>query len=398
MRKKNPFENETRVKVKSIRTRPIFWISIAFFILLTTAALAQKSTVVTDAGEIKVETLVEGLDHPWGMAFLPDNRLLVTERAGTLRILDTNNNLSEPLGGTPEVFSEGQGGMLDVALHPDFEENQLVYLSYAQPGEGKTATTALGRGKLQDNQISDFEVLFRMEPAVEGPNHFGGRIVFTPDGYLYLTLAERFKFEPAQDLSSHLGTIVRLNQDGSVPQDNPYVGDANAKEAIWSYGHRNIESAALHPETGDLWVAEMGPMGGDELNRPQPKHNYGWPVVSWGDNYDGSEIPDPQPNSEFAESVIHWTPTISPSGMIFYTGETFPEWKNSMMIGGLTSTGIVRVQTDGTGAEEVERIPLNLRIRDVEQAPDGTIYTLTDEDNGKVLQLKPLNSRSRPMD
>jgi glucose/arabinose dehydrogenase len=176
------------------------------------------------------------------------------------------------------------------------------------------------------------------------------------------------------------------------------VGDANAKEAIWSYGHRNIESAALHPETGDLWIAEMGPMGGDELNRPQPKHNYGWPVVSWGDNYDGSEIPDPQPNSEFAESVIHWTPTISPSGMIFYTGETFPEWKNSMMIGGLTSTGIVRVQTDGTGAEEVERIPLNLRIRDVEQAPDGTIYTLTDEDNGKVLQLKPLNSRSRPMD
>lgn len=398
MRKKNPFENKAQVKVESIKTRPILWISIAFFILLSTAALAQKSTVVTDAGEIKVETLVEGLDHPWGMTFLPDNRLLLTERAGTVRILDTNNNLSEPLGGTPDVFNEGQGGMFDVALHPDFEQNNLVYLTYAEPGEGNTATTALGRGKLEGNQITDFEVLFRMEPAVEGPNHFGGRIVFTPDGYLYLTLAERFKFEPAQDLSSHLGTVVRLNQDGTVPQDNPYVGDAKAKDAIWSYGHRNIESAALHPETGDLWIAEMGPMGGDELNRPQPKHNYGWPVVSWGDNYDGSEIPDPQPNSEFADAVIHWTPTISPSGMIFYTGETFPEWKNSMMIGGLTSTGIVRVQTNGDSAEEVERIPLNLRIRDVEQAPDGSIYTLTDEDNGKVLQLKPLTTRSRPMD
>lgn len=398
MNKRNPFDNGPRVKVKVIKPKPVLWISIAFFILLATAAFAQKGTVVTDAGDIQIETLAEGLDHPWGMAFLPDNRLLLTERAGAVRILDTNNNLSEPLGGTPEVFNEGQGGMFDVALHPDFKENNMIYLTFAESREGNTATTALGRGKLEGNQIKDFEVIFKMEPAVEGPNHFGGRIVFTQDGFLYLTLAERFKFEPAQDLSSHLGTIVRLNYDGTVPQDNPFVGQEDAQDAIWSYGHRNIESAALHPETGELWVAEMGPMGGDELNKPQPKKNYGWPIVSWGDNYDGTEIPDPEPNSEYADAVIHWTPTISPSGMIFYTGETFPEWKNSMMIGGLTSTGIVRVETNGSNAEEVERIPLNLRIRDVEQAPDGTIYTLTDEENGKILQLKPLDSRSRPMD
>lgn len=365
-------------------------ITILMLLLFSFAALAQKPTVRTDAGDIKVHTIAENLDHPWGMAFLPDGRLLVTERAGTLRILENDSTLSAPLSGTPEVFSQGQGGMLDVALHPEFSENQFVYLSFSEPGANGTATTALGRGKLEGNSIQGFETIFRMEPMVEGPNHFGGRIIFTPENDIFLTLAERFKFEPAQDLSSHLGTVVRLNEDGTASEENPSFDAANALDEIWSYGHRNIESAALHPQTGELWVAEMGPMGGDELQTAKAGNNYGWPVVSWGDNYDGSEIPDPTTRPEFADAVIHWTPTISPSGMIFYDGETFPEWKNSMMIGGLTATGIVRVDVNGEQAKEVERIPLSVRVRDVEQGPDGTIWVLTDEDNGKILQLTPV--------
>ena len=364
--------------------------SFLSLLLFSLCALAQKPNVRTDAGDIKVHIIAENLDHPWGMAFLPDGRLLVTERAGALRILEKDNTLSQPLGGTPEVFAKGQGGMLDVALHPNFAENSYVYLSFAEPGPSNTASTALGRGKLEGNSIRDFEVIFRMEPKVEGPNHFGGRILFTEENDIFVTLAERFKFEPAQDLSSHLGTVVRLNEDGSASEENPSFENANALEEIWSYGHRNIESAALHPETGELWVAEMGPMGGDELQVAAAGKNYGWPVVSWGDNYDGTEIPDPTTRPEFADAVIHWTPTISPSGMIFYDGNVFSEWKNSMLIGGLTSTGLVRVNVNGNNAEEVERIPLSVRVRDVEQGPDGYIWVLTDEDNGKILQLKPV--------
>lgn len=364
-------------------------ISFVTILFLSLTALGQKPTVRTDAGDIKIHKIVENLDHPWGMAFLPDGRLIFTERAGTIRILK-DTVVSAPLQGAPEVWSQGQGGMMDIALHPNFEENQMIYVAFADPGPNGTATTALGRGKLQNDQIVDFETIFRMEPAVEGPNHFGNRIVFTSENELFLTLADRFKFDPAQDLSSHLGTVVRLKEDGSASDKNPSFDEAGALKEIWSYGHRNIESAAIHPETGNLWVAEMGPMGGDELQIAEAGKNYGWPVVSWGDNYDGSEIPKPTTRPEFEDVVIKWTPTISPSGMIFYDGDIFPEWKNSMFIGGLTSTGLVRVEVNGNQAKEVERIPLSVRVRDVEQGPDGTIWVITDEDNGKILQLKPV--------
>ncbi|MDX5437201.1 MAG: PQQ-dependent sugar dehydrogenase, partial [Pontibacter sp.] len=350
---------------------------------------AQKSSVKAEAGSVNVETLAGDLNHPWGMAFLPDKRLLVTERSGTLRILDQNNKLSAPLKGVPAVFARGQGGMLDVALDPDFNQNRLVWLSFAEPGPNGTASTAVGRGQLEGNELKDFKVIFRQQPKVEGNNHFGGRIVFTPEGHLILTMGERFKFEPAQDLSNHLGTIVRLNRDGSIPPDNPFVGKSNAEAAIWSYGHRNIESAAIDPATKKLWVAEMGPKGGDEFNQPAAGRNYGWPVVSWGKHYDGGNIPNPPTRPEFADAVIHWTPTISPSGMVFYTGSLFPAWKGSALIGGLTSSGIVRVKVNGEQAEEVERIPLATRVRDVEQAPDGSVYVLTDQSNGKILRLSP---------
>ena len=359
------------------------------FFLFSTAA-AQKGQVITDAGSVKVETLQKNLNHPWGMAFLPDGRLLFTERAGQLRILNNDSTLSEPLAGVPKVFNQGQGGLLDVTLDPDFANNQRVYLSFAEPGEDSTASTALGYGTLRGDRLEDFTVIFRQEPKVKGPNHFGGRVVFAPDGNLFLTLGERFQFDPAQNLENHLGTVVRLKPDGSVPQDNPFVGQADAKDEIWSYGHRNTESAVIDPTTQKLWIVEMGPMGGDELNQAAAGKNYGWPVVSWGQNYDGTDIPDPPTHPEFADAAIHWTPTISPSGMEFYSGNMFPAWQGSTFIGGLTASGLVRVQINGEQAEEVERIPLAARVRDVAQAPDGSIYVLTDEKNGKILRLQAM--------
>ena len=375
------------------------WIAVVVFVATAfttvpvtaqTGIVEQVASVMTEAGPVAVENVVGGLSHPWGMAFLPDGRLLVTERAGDLRILGNDGTLSDPVEGTPTVFAQGQGGLLDVALDPDFDENPFVYLSYARPGPEGSAATALGRGRLVDDRIEDFEVLFTEEPWITGPNHFGGRIVFTPEGHLFLTLGERFQFDPAQDLSNHLGTIIRLNRDGSVPEDNPFAGQVDARDEIWSYGHRNIESAALHPETGALWIAEMGPLGGDELNRPERGRNYGWPVVSWGINYDGTGIPDPPTHPEFADAVKHWTPVISPAGMAFYTSDAFPEWRGSALIGGLSDHGLVRVEIDGQTVTGEERIPLNTRIRDVEQGPDGFVYVLTDKDDGNVWRLAPL--------
>ncbi|MCR8826349.1 PQQ-dependent sugar dehydrogenase [Pseudosulfitobacter koreensis] len=364
--------------------------ALAFAVTAGSVALAQVQTVNTATGAIKVENVAGGLEHPWGMAFLPDGRMLVTELPGDLVIVSPDGTVSPPIQGTPEVFAQGQGGLMDVALDPDFAENQRVYLSFAQPGDGNTAGTALGHGRLVDDRIEDFEVIFEQEPKVDGGNHFGNRIIFSPQGQIYLALGERFKFEPAQDLSSHLGTIVRLNQDGSIPQDNPFVGQENAKDAIWSYGHRNIEAAAIHPDTGDLWVAEMGPMGGDELNPIMSGANYGWPVVSWGQHYSGEPIPDPPSQPDFADAVHHWTPVISPSGMIFYDGSLFPEWQGDAFIGGLSSRELVRVELDSAEFVSEERIPLGARIREVEQGPDGAIYVLTDQSDGNVWRISPL--------
>lgn len=350
----------------------------------------RVASVMTDAGPVHLENVAAGLEHPWGMAFLPDGRLLVTERIGNLRIVDTNGQLSRRLGGTPLVYSQGQGGLLDVALDPEFDENQFVYLSYAEPGPGGSAATALGRGRLEENRIGEFEVLFRQESWVTGPYHFGGSIAFSREGHLFLALGERYQFAPAQDLSNHLGTIVRINRDGSIPHDNPFVGREGAQEAIWSYGHRNIQSAAIDPATGVLWVAEMGPLGGDELNIVEPGRNYGWPFVSWGIHYDGTGYPDPSTRPELVSAIKEWTPTISPSGMVFYSGDVFPEWRGSALIGGLTASGIVRVRSDGQRIAEEELIPLGARIRDVAQGPDGLVYVLTDLRDGKVWRLRPL--------
>jgi len=357
-------------------------------ILMATAgsSLAADNVIDTKEGSIKVETVASGLDHPWGLAFLPDGRMLVTERPGELRIVAKDGSKSEPLKGVPEVFAQGQGGLLDVKLDPHFADNDLVYLSYAEPGEGG-AGTAVARGKLGEGSIDDVEVIFRQHPKVSGGNHFGSRLAFAPDGKLFVTLGERFTFETAQELGNHLGKVVRINPDGSVPGDNPFVEKKGAMPEIWSYGHRNPQGAAINPKTGKLWEAEFGPMGGDELNIPEPGRNYGWPVVSWGKHYDGRSIPEPTTHPEFADAIYHWNPVISPSGITFYTADQIPGWNGNLLLAGLSSEAIVRLTLDGDKVTAEERIPMRVRIRDVAQGPDGAVYALTDESDGKILKL-----------
>jgi glucose/arabinose dehydrogenase len=354
------------------------------------AGLLLGSSACSQTGKsndrIEITEVVDGLDHPWSLVFLPEGGMLITERSGAIRYLDGEENLSPPLEGLPEVYANGQGGMLDLALPPNYTLSDWVYISFSEPGRDGTACTALGRATFDGDRFNDFEVIFRQEPKVEGPNHFGGRVLFHEE-HVFLAMGERFKFDPAQDLSNHLGTIVRLNPDGSIPEDNPFVNQENAEPAIWSYGHRNIEAIAVDPRTDNLWIAEMGPKGGDELNLIRKGENYGWPLVSWGEHYDGEDIPDPPSRPEFADARIHWTPVISPSGMDFYTGEVFPDWKNHMLIGGLSAKGIVVVKIDGEEAREVDRIDLNARTREVKQGPDGLIYALTDQGNGKLLRI-----------
>ena len=345
----------------------------------------------TKAGTIKVETVATELSHPWGLAFLPDGRMLVTERSGTLRLVSKDGKLSPPLSGVPKVVVAGQGGLLDVAIDPDFKSNSLVYLTYSEPGEGG-AGTAVARGKLGESGLDGVEVIFRQEPKVGGGNHFGSRLVFAPDGKLFVTLGERFTFTPAQDLTNDLGKIVRINPDGSVPKDNPFVGRTDARPEIWSYGHRNPQGAAILPKTGKLWETEFGPMGGDELNIPQAGANYGWPVVSWGSHYTGEDIPDPPTHPEFADAIYHWNPVISPSGITFYTADAIPAWKGNLLIAALSGQAIVRLTLDGEKVVDEERIPMGARIRDVVQGPDGTVYALTDEGNGEILRLTLENS------
>lgn len=374
------------MKAGLFRIRASCWL-VAALMLWSQRVNAEDAKIDTEQGTIKVQTLAEGLSHPWGLAFLPDGRMLVTERAGRLRIIDTNGNASEPLKGVPKVVAKGQGGLLDVALDPNFAETGLVYLSYSEPGDAGTAGTAVARGKLGADSLDNVQVIFRQYPKVGGGNHFGSRLVFSPDGKLFITLGERFTFAPAQDLATHLGKIVRINPDGSVPPDNPFAGQEGALPEIWSYGHRNPQGAAIHPKTGKLWEAELGPLGGDELNIPLAGKNYGWPVVSWGKNYDGTDIPDPPTHPEFADAIDHWNPVISPSGIGFYTADAIPGWKGNLLIGGLSSEAIIRLTLDGERVVDEERIAMGTRIRDVVQGPDGAVYALTDEDDGKVLRL-----------
>lgn len=342
-------------------------------------------------------TVAQGLENPWGLAFLPDGRMLVTEQPGRLRIVERDGRLSEPLGGVPEVYETGQGGLLDVALSPNFAQDRRVYLSYSEPGKGG-AGTAVARARLGERALENVEVIWRQMPKVKGPNHWGSRLVFARDGTLFVTLGDRFNYrEQAQDLSNTIGKIVRINPDGSVPKDNPFVGRQGAAPEIWSYGHRNVQAAALHPDTDQLWTVMHGPRGGDELNHAEAGKNYGWPVINYGVNYDGSKIGVGTAKEGMEQPVYYWDPVIAPSGALFYTGEMFPEWKGDLFIGSLQPGALVRLELEGSRVAKEERYlgDLNERIRDVVQGPDGAIYLLTDSAKGRILKLEPAPASKR---
>jgi glucose/arabinose dehydrogenase len=332
---------------------------------------------------------VATLNNPWAMTFLPDGRILITEKGGQLQIVTQDGKISEPLTGVPSVVDKGQGGLADVALHPDFAMNQYVYLSYAEPGPDGTAGLAVGRGKLTDTGLDQFQVIWRQEPKVQGDGHFSGRIVFGPDGFLYISSGEREKFTPAQDLNQNLGKIIRLTDTGGIPSDNPYYDQGRIKAQVWSSGHRNILGLAFDSESA-LWAVEMGPRGGDELNLIQQGRDYGWPTVSNGNHYDGHLIPTHSSRPEFEAPRLSWTPAISPSSLLFYTGDMFPDWKGSTFIGGLSSKSLVRISFADVKPREVDRFAMNARIREVEQGPDGAIWVLEDgKSGGRLLKLIP---------
>ena len=359
-----------------------------------TRAPERKTNVAFD-----VVTFAQGLENPWGLTFLPDGSMLVTERPGRMRIVDTAGRLSPPISGIPAVHARGQGGLLDVTVDQQFASNGLVYWSYAEPRAGDVNNTAVARGRLvadqQQPRLYDVRVIFHQQPALHSDAHFGGRLVWAPDGTLFVTLGERSIREgrlQAQRLDGLLGKVVRINSDGSVPNDNPFVGKEGARAEIWSIGHRNVEAATADPKTGELWEVEHGTRGGDELNLVRKGRDYGWPTIAYGIEYNGSAITGGiTQKAGMEQPVYYWDPVIAPSGMTFYSGDLFPAWKGSLFIGGLGSTCLVRLTLEGERVVGEERLlkELEERIRDVQQGPDGALYLLTDNVKGRILKLTP---------
>lgn len=336
----------------------------------------------------QVETVFSGLSHPWGMAFLPDGRLLVTERSGRLNLIDPSSGEREQVSGVPAVQAIGQGGLLDVILHPDFSTNQWVYLSYSAGDDGYS--TYLGRARLQGAALSDFQLLFRATSAGKGGEHFGGRLLFDRDGYLYLGLGDRNERDRAQDLADHNGSLIRLTDDGLAPVSNPFVGRGEALDEIYSYGHRNVQGLALHPETGQIWISEHGPKGGDELNLIAAGKNYGWPVITYGEEYGGGKIGETHA-AGMEQPIRYWTPAIAPSGTTFYTGDAFSAWKGDLFIAALVSQRLLRLRLSNNRvvSQEVLLADLGYRLRHVAEGPDGFLYLLIDQENAPLLRLRP---------
>ena len=339
-----------------------------------------------------VATPIASFHEPWAMTFLPDGRLLVTEKAGRLLVVSPDDGKTTSISGVPDVDYGGQGGFADVVLHPNYSTNGLIYLSYVEAGDGDTRGAAVARTKLtltpDGGRLADLEVIWRQNPKVTGRGHFGHRLVFSPDGYLFISSGDRQKFTPAQDMEQNLGKIIRLNDDGSAPSSNPFSDRGGVAEQIWTLGHRNPLGLAFDAE-GRLWEQEMGPRGGDELNLIERGDNYGYPIVSNGIHYNGNPIPDHATRPEFNAPEVTWTPVISPAGLIIYSGDLFPQWKGSGFIGGLSSEALIRVAFEGETAYEAERFNMGKRIREIEQGPDGAIWLLEDKAGGRLLKLTP---------
>ena len=347
-----------------------------------------------ERGAFAVRTLVDGLVHPWSLAFLPDGSMLVTERPGRLRRIGTDGTISAPLAGVPTVFTRGQSGLLDVALSPGFADDHLIYLSYGEPNwRGNKGGTAVARGRLGDAGLEEVEVVFRQEPKLSHGTHIGSRIVFGDDGKLYVSAGDNRDSGKAQLLDHLQGKIVRLEPDGSIPADNPFIGRDGARAEIWSYGHRNIQGMALHPRTRVLWSHEHGPMGGDEINLPQPGRNYGWPLATFGREYSGGPVPEAIGTAAPGTEPPHHYWAVSPaiSGMAFYDGDAFPQWRGNLFVGALKDQALIRLELDGDRIVHEERLlPGRERIRDVRAGPDGFVYLLADGVDGKLLRLEPV--------
>ncbi|WP_391527571.1 PQQ-dependent sugar dehydrogenase [Denitromonas halophila] len=370
-------------------------IALVLVLLASSRVFADALRLDSSAGPLAVTTVASGLDTPWSLAFLPDGRLLVSERPGRLRVVAADGRLSTPVAGVPTVHAEGQGGLLDVILSPRFAQDGLIYFSFAQP-TSNGARTAVARAQLELSstppRLKDVRVIFAQRDDPAGRHHFGSRLVFDAAGNLFATLGERYhERDRAQALDSHLGKIVRIRPDGSVPTDNPLVGHSTALPEIWSYGHRNVQGAALHPVTGALWTHEHGPQGGDEINVPGAGANHGWPVITYGREYvTGWRIGDGTQRADVAPPVHQWTPSIAPSGMAFYTGDLFPAWRGNLFVGSLKFGLLLRVELDGDKVVREERLLTEIghRIRDVRQGPDGALYVL-DETEGRILRIAP---------
>jgi glucose/arabinose dehydrogenase len=363
---------------------------------LFTSAWAQDRPAVihSEKHSFRVVTLLTGLENPWSVAFLPDGRMLVTERAGRLRLVGQDFRLDpKPIAGLPDVVSQGQGGLFDVVLHPEYAQNGWIYWAYNAPGAGAWGT-ALARGKLQGSRMSDVQVLFSMQPKSRASQHFGGRIVFDKAGMLYLTLGDRGDKERAQKLDDHAGSVIRLHDDGRVPIDNPFAKRVEALPEKWTLGNRNMQGASLHPKTGELWTHEHGPQGGDEVNVMRAGLNYGWPVITYGVNYGfGTRIGEGQTKPGMVQPLHLWVPSIAPSGMAFVSGSKFPQWTGDLLVGALRDQMLVRLELDGEKVVREERLLRGIvgRIRDVRMGPDGLVYLLTDDAEGALLRLEPVN-------
>ena len=377
------------------RSRGAVWVLLAILTLLfgaagQLAAAERLGTYATDKQRFHLVKVTEGLEHPWGLAFLPDGRMLVTERPGRLRIVADGWLVPEPVAGVPEVWNDGQGGLLDVALHPGFAENGLVYLSYSSPDDDDDAATAVARGRLVGDRLEDVEEIYVALPRDDNGRHFGSRLVFA-DGYLFVSAGDRGDSDRAQELDDPAGSIVRLHDDGRVPEDNPFVGTAGARPELYSVGHRNPQGMTLEAATGRIYAIEHGPKGGDELNLIEPGVNYGWPVITHGKSYMGFKIGEGTRKEGMAQPVHYWVPSISPSGLMIYDADRFPAWQGSFFAGALSGELVVRLEVAGGKVVVEERMleDLEERFRDVRQGPDGLIYLLTDHPEGMLLRLEP---------